>query len=43
MGLALSYDYEKFTMDEDINYAVNKVFVDLYHEGLIYKNKKLVN
>lgn len=43
MGLALSYNYEKFTMDEDINKAVNKVFVDLYNEGLIYRDKKLVN
>lgn len=43
MGLALSYNYEKFTMDEDINKAVNKVFVNLYNEGLIYRDKKLVN
>ena len=43
MGLALSYDYEKFTMDEDINNAVNTVFVNLYNEGLIYRDKKLVN
>lgn len=43
LGLALSYKYEKFTMDEDINAAVNKVFVDLYHQGLIYRHKKLVN
>lgn len=43
MGLALSYDYEKFTMDQDINDAVNTVFVDLYNKGLIYRAKKLVN
>ena len=43
MGLALSYNHEKFTMDEDINEAVNYVFVTLYKQGLIYRNKKLVN
>lgn len=43
MGIALSYDHEKFTMDEDINQAVNYVFVTLYKQGLIYRNKKLVN
>ncbi len=43
MGLALSYKYEKFTMDKDINNAVNTVFVELYKQGLIYRDKKLVN
>ncbi|MBR2651303.1 class I tRNA ligase family protein [bacterium] len=43
MGLLLAYDYEKFTMDDDINHAVNTVFVDLYNQGLIYRKKKLVN
>ncbi|MDE7221855.1 MAG: class I tRNA ligase family protein, partial [Ureaplasma sp.] len=43
MGLSLSYKYEKFTMDADINNAVNTVFVELYKQGLIYRDKKLVN
>ncbi|GAA5414400.1 valine--tRNA ligase [Ureaplasma ceti] len=43
MGIALSYDHEKFTMDEDINEAVNHVFVTYYKQGLIYRHKKLVN
>lgn len=43
MGLSLSYNYEKFTMDSDINEAVNTVFVNLYNQGLIYRKKKLVN
>ena len=30
-------------MDEGLSLAVNKVFVDLYNEGLIYKDKRLVN
>ena len=33
----------KFTLDEEMNTAVNKVFVDLYNEGLIYRAKRLVN
>ena len=34
---------ERFTMDEGLSLAVNKVFVDLYNDGLIYKDKRLVN
>ena len=30
-------------MDEGLSLAVNKVFVDLYNDGLIYKDKRLVN
>ena len=30
-------------MDEGLSKAVLKVFVDLYNEGLIYKDKRLVN
>ncbi len=43
MGIALSYDYEKFTMDKDINEAVNYVFVKLYNDKKIYRKKKMVN
>ncbi len=43
MGIALSYDYEKFTLDSDMNQAVNYVFVELYKNNLIYRKKKLVN
>jgi valyl-tRNA synthetase len=34
---------ERFTMDEGLSHAVRKVFVDLYSEKLIYKDKRLVN
>ncbi|HCK83980.1 MAG TPA: valine--tRNA ligase, partial [Hyphomonadaceae bacterium] len=34
---------ERFTMDEGLSRAVLKVFVALYKEGLIYKDKRLVN
>lgn len=43
LGLMLDYNSEKFTMDQDINKAVNKVFVDLYNNKLIYKGKKIIN
>ncbi|MGL4950572.1 MAG: valine--tRNA ligase [Mycoplasma sp.] len=43
MGLSLDYSQEKFTMDKDVNAAVNKVFIDLYNNKLIYRGKKLVN
>src|SRR6185437_8196292 len=34
---------EKFTMDPAFCHAVQEVFVRLYHEGLIYRGKRLVN
>ena len=43
LGLALNYDYERFTLDKNFSYAVKKVFVTLYNEKLIYKNKYIVN
>lgn len=43
MGLALDYSREKFTLDETINRAVRKVFVDLYNKGLIYQGERIIN
>lgn len=43
LGASPDWDRIKFTLDPQINEAVKKVFVDLYHEGLIYKDKRLVN
>ena len=43
MGLALDYSRERFTLDEGCNYAVRKVFVDLYNQGLIYQGYKIIN
>jgi valyl-tRNA synthetase len=34
---------ERFTMDEGLSQAVVKVFVELYNQGLIYRDKRLVN
>ena len=43
MGLMLDYSKERFTLDEGLNYAVRKVFVDLYNKGLIYQGEKIIN
>ena len=43
LGLSLDYDRERFTLDEGLNKAVRKVFVDLYNKGLIYQGEKIIN
>ncbi|MEM1390381.1 MAG: valine--tRNA ligase, partial [Pseudomonadota bacterium] len=37
------FENTKFTLDDDMNRAVNKVFVELFNQGLIYRDKRLVN
>ncbi|MFZ1108889.1 MAG: valine--tRNA ligase [Rhodomicrobium sp.] len=43
LGASCDWSRERFTMDEGLSRAVLKVFVDLYNQGLIYKDKRLVN
>ncbi len=43
LGASPDWPRERFTMDEGLSKAVRKVFVQLYKEGLIYKDKRLVN
>ena len=43
LGASCDWSRERFTMDEGLSRAVLKVFVGLYREGLIYKDKRLVN
>ncbi len=43
LGASLDWPRERFTMDEGLSKAVRKVFVSLYREGLIYRDKRLVN
>lgn len=43
LGSTPDWSRERFTMDEGLSKAVTKVFVQLYKEGLIYKDKRLVN
>ncbi|MGH8430396.1 MAG: class I tRNA ligase family protein, partial [Solimonas sp.] len=43
LGASCDWSRERFTMDEGLSAAVLKVFVQLYKEGLIYKDTRLVN
>ncbi len=43
LGASPDWQRERFTMDEGLSKAVLKVFVQLYKEGLIYKDQRLVN
>lgn len=43
LGASPDWERERFTMDEGLSKAVRKVFVALYKQGLIYKDKRLVN
>ena len=43
LGASCDWENTKFTLDDEMNVAVNKVFVELYKEGLIYRAKRLVN
>ena len=43
LGLSVDYSKERFTLDEGLNEAVKKVFVDYYNKGLIYRGEKIIN
>ncbi|MCP5521893.1 MAG: valine--tRNA ligase [Verrucomicrobiales bacterium] len=43
LGCSCDWTRERFTMDEDYSRCVQKVFVDLYKKGLIYRGKRMVN
>ncbi len=43
LGASCDWTRERFTLDEGLSRAVTKVFVELYRQGLIYKDKRLVN
>ena len=43
MGCSVDFDNERFTMDADYAEAVRRVFCDWYHNGLIYRGKRIVN
>src|SRR5665213_1944819 len=42
LGASADWSRDRFTMDEGLSRAVLKVFVELYKQGLIYKDKRLV-
>ncbi|CAN1529872.1 ValS Valyl-tRNA synthetase [Caulobacteraceae bacterium] len=43
LGASCDWSRERFTLDEGLSAAVRKVFVDLHRQGLIYRDKRLVN
>ncbi|MGQ2940918.1 MAG: valine--tRNA ligase [Blastomonas fulva] len=43
LGCSMDWSREQFTMDPHFSKSVLKVFVDLYNQGLIYRDKRLVN
>ena len=43
MGASLDWSRERFTMDEGLSVAVREVFVTLHRQGLIYRDRRLVN
>jgi valyl-tRNA synthetase len=43
LGCSMDWSREQFTMDEHFTKAVLKTFVNLYNDGLIYRDKRLVN
>ncbi|MDD2489935.1 MAG: valine--tRNA ligase [Bacilli bacterium] len=43
LGLSLDYSREKFTLDPDLNNAVNEVFVTLYNKGYIYRGERIIH
>ena len=43
LGASCDWSRSRFTMDEGMSSAVRKVFVQMYNEGLIYRDKRLVN
>ncbi|OUN89107.1 valine--tRNA ligase [[Collinsella] massiliensis] len=43
MGCSIDFEDERFTMDPEYAHAVRRVFCDWYHDGLIYRGKRIVN
>ena len=43
LGVSIDWSRERFSMDEGFSKATTEAFVRLYHEGLIYRGKRLVN
>ncbi|MFA7231656.1 MAG: valine--tRNA ligase [Victivallaceae bacterium] len=43
LGTSCDWERERFTMDEGLNHAVLKVFVELYNKGYIYRGRRMIN
>ena len=43
LGASIDWTRERFTRDAEFSSAVEKIFIDLYEQGLIYRGQRLVN
>ncbi len=43
LGASADWARERFTLDQGLSHAVRKIFVAMYHDNLIYRDKRLVN
>ncbi len=43
LGISVDYNHFKFTLDDDLNEAVNEIFIKLYEKGLIYRGNRIIN
>ncbi|UCG88801.1 MAG: valine--tRNA ligase [Gemmatimonadota bacterium] len=43
LGCSCDWSRTRFTLDEDYSHAVRKVFVDLFHDGLIYRGQRVIH
>ncbi|MCX8501169.1 MAG: class I tRNA ligase family protein, partial [Alphaproteobacteria bacterium] len=43
LGASADWSRERFTLDDGVSAAVRRAFVTLYRDGLIYRDKRLVN
>jgi valyl-tRNA synthetase len=43
LGVSCAWSHERFTMDQGLSLAVRTAFVSLYHDGLIYRDRYLIN
>lgn len=43
MGSSCDWSRERYTLDDDLNHAVNEVFVRMFEDGLIYRGHRIVN
>ena len=43
LGVSADWSRSAFTLDENLSKAVEEVFVNMYDDGLIYKDKRIIN
>ena len=43
LGCSCDWSRQRYTLDDDYVHAVQKVFVDLYRKGLIYRGRRMIN